>query len=157
DIALLLAVLMAALISFRRPAFGLLTFAFLGFFNPHSFTWGFARTFSFSQVIASSTILGLLLSSERKRLPQQRETWILILLWGMFAVSSTFAFYPDEAYPQLIKISKIFLMILITMIIINSEEQLQALLRVIGYSLGLLALKGGLFAIASGGGTNVYG
>src|SRR6266576_3255783 len=147
DIVVVPAILIAALIGFRRPAFGMLTFAFLGFFNPHSFLWGFGRTFPLSQVVAISTILGMFISSERKRLPHQRETWILILLWGMFALSSVFAFYPNEAFERLIGISKILLMIVMAMIIINSEERLQALIRVIGVSLGFYALKGGIFAI----------
>ena len=58
DIILVFGVLAAALVGFRRPAFGMLTFAFLGFFNPHSFMWGFGRTFPLSQVVAISTILG---------------------------------------------------------------------------------------------------
>src|ERR1700704_3181482 len=100
DITLVAAVLIAAFVGFSRPAFGMLTFAFLGFLNPQSFTWGFGRTFPLSQVVAISTILGTLCSSEPKRFPNQRETWLLVLLWGMFAVSSFFAFYPDEAFPR---------------------------------------------------------
>ncbi|HMF52146.1 MAG TPA: putative O-glycosylation ligase, exosortase A system-associated, partial [Candidatus Saccharimonadales bacterium] len=157
DIALVAAVLAAALVGFRRPAFGMLTFAFLGFLNPQSFTWGFGRTFPLSQVVAISTILGTFLSSERKRLPNQRETWLLVLLWGMFALSSFFAFYPDEAFARLIAISKILLMIVIGMVILNSEERLHSLIRVIGYSLGFYGLKGGVFAVMSGGGFMVFG
>ncbi len=157
DIILVFGVLAAALVGFRRPAFGMLTFAFLGFFNPHSFMWGFGRTFPLSQIVAISTILGALFSSERKKFPNQRETWLLVLLWGMFALSSFFAFYPDEAYPRLIGVSKILLMIVVGMVVINSEERLHSLIRVIGYSLGFYALKGGLFSVASGGGYIVYG
>ena len=43
------------------------------------------------------------------------------------------------------------------MVVINSEERLHSLIRVIGYSLGFYALKGGLFSVASGGGYIVYG
>src|SRR5262245_53960992 len=136
DIILVSAVFVAALIGFRRPAFGMLTFAFLGFVNPQSFTWSFGRVFPFSQLVAISTIVGAFVSSERKRLPSQRETWILILLWGMFGVSSIFAFYPDEAYTRFIGISKVLLMIVMAMVVINSEERLHSLVRVIGYSLG---------------------
>jgi probable O-glycosylation ligase (exosortase A-associated) len=157
DIVLVSAGLLAALVGLGRPVFGLLTFAFLGFTNPHSFTWGFGRTFPLSQVVAISTILGMVVSSERKGLPHQRETWILIFLWGMFAVSSIFAFYPDAAYGQLIQISKVLFMIVMAMIIINNENRFQSLMRVMGYSLGLYALKGGIFAIVSGGGYMVWG
>src|SRR5262245_55448793 len=157
DTILVSAVFIAALIGFRRPAFGMLTFAFLGFFNPPAYMWSFGRTLPLSQVVAISTILGVFLSSGRKMLPNQRETWILILLWGTFAFSSIFAFYPDEAYRRLIGVSKILLMIVLAMVVIISEERLHSLVRVIGYSLGFYGLKGGIFAVLSGGGYIVYG
>jgi probable O-glycosylation ligase (exosortase A-associated) len=157
DVILVSAVLIAALIGFRRPAFGILTFAFLGFFNPSAYMWSFGRTLPLSQIVAISTILGLLMSSERKRLPKQRETFILILLWGTFAFSSIFAFYPEEAYKRLIGVSKILFMIVMAMVVINDEERLHSLVRVVGYSLGFYGLKGGIFAVLSGGGYIVYG
>ena len=107
DIILVFGVLAAALVGFRRPAFGMLTFAFLGFFNPHSFTWGFGRTFPLSQIVAISTIPGTFLSSERKTLPQSTRNVASGSLVGVFALSSFYAFYPDEAYPRLVGVSKI--------------------------------------------------
>lgn len=157
DMLLVSAVLMAALIGFRRPAFGMLTFVFLGFFNPHSYTWSFGRTFPLSQVVAISTMLGMVVSPERKRLTVQREMILLILLWGVFGFSTIVAIFPDEAFERFIYVSKIMLMILVATIVINSEERLKWLIRVIGYSLGFYGLKGGLFAILSGGGDIVFG
>lgn len=157
DIFVVAAVFIAALIGFRRPVFGMMTFAFLGFFSPQSYTWSFARTFPLSQVIAISTILGMFLSRERNRLPLQRETILLILLWVSFAVSTLFALYPADAFERFVKMSKILLMVVVAMAVINSEERLHAFIRIIGFSLGFYGIKGGLFAILSGGGFLVYG
>lgn len=157
DIVLVAAVWVAALIGFRHPAFGMMTFVFLGFFNPHAYTWTFARTFPLSQVIAISTILGMLVSRERNKLPLQRETVLLILLWGSFAWSTLFAVYPVEAFDRFIDISKIFLMIVVATVVINSEGRLQSLIRIIGLSLGFYGLKGGVFAFVTGGASMVYG
>jgi putative inorganic carbon (HCO3(-)) transporter len=157
DSILLAVVAMASLFALRRPSFGLLTFAFLGFFGPQSYTWGFGRTFPFSQVVAVSTILGLFASSERKTPAIHRETLLLILLWAYFGVSTLSALYPAEAAEQLLRVSKIFLMILVATLVINTEEKLHSLIRIIGYSLGFYGLKGGLFAIANGGAFMVWG
>lgn len=157
DLILMAAISVAALIGFRRPSLGALTFVFLGFFSPQSYTWGFARTFPFSQVIAVSTILGLFVSSERKALPLQRETILLVLLWGFFGISTFGALYPEEALERYIHVSKIFLLIVIVVMVINSQDKLYSLIRVIGFSLGFYALKGGTFALLSGGGHTVYG
>jgi putative inorganic carbon (HCO3(-)) transporter len=157
DIILLAAVIIAALMAVRRPSFGLLTFAFLGFVAPQSYTWGFGRTFPLSQVIAVSTIVGMFVSSERKTLTIQRETLLLILLWAFFGASTFVALYPGEALEVFLLVSKIFLMIIVATFVINSEEKLNSLIRVIGYSLGFYGLKGGFFAIVSGGGFIVWG
>jgi probable O-glycosylation ligase (exosortase A-associated) len=157
DSILLAAVAMASLFALRRPSFGLLTFAFLGFVGPQSYMWGFGRTFPFSQLVAVSTIVGLFASSERKTLTIHRETLLLILLWGYFGVSTLSALYPAEASEQFLLVAKVFLMIVVATVVINTEQKLNALIRIIGYSLGFYGFKGGLFAILSGGALIVWG
>ena len=157
DILLIGAVMMAAVVGFRHPVFGLLTFVFLGLFNPHSYTWSFGRTFPLSQVMAISTMLGMLVSRERRRIPVQREALLLMLLCGMFGFSTIFALYPETAFDRFIHVSKVLLMTVVATLVINSEDRLHSFIRVIGYSLGFYGLKGGLFAILTGGGFLVYG
>jgi putative inorganic carbon (hco3(-)) transporter len=157
DIMLLAAVAMASLVALRRPSFGFLTFAFLGFVAPQSYTWGFARTFPFSQIVAASTIVGLFMSSERKTLAMHRETLLLILLWTFFGVSTLSALYQAEALEQFLLVSKVLLMTIVATLVINTEEKLNSLIRIVGYSLGFYGLKGGLFAIVSGGALIVWG
>jgi probable O-glycosylation ligase (exosortase A-associated) len=157
DIILLAGTGIAALVGLFRPSFGLLTFIFLGVFGPQSLTWGFARTFPFSQVIAVSTLLGICFSSERKTMPGQRELLLLVLLWIFMGISTLFALEPDKASEQYLNISKIFSMIVITCVLINTEAKLRSLIRVIGLSLGFYGLKGGVFAVASGGALVVFG
>jgi probable O-glycosylation ligase (exosortase A-associated) len=157
DILLFVFVFAGSGVALFRPFVGLLLFTFLGFFNPHSFTWSFAQTFPFSQVAALSTIIGYLISSERKGLPPQREVLMLIGLWVMFGISTFLGIFPDESWPKLTLISKIFLMVLLTTALVNTEERLHALLRVISFSLGFYAVKGTAFVILSGGEQLVYG
>jgi probable O-glycosylation ligase (exosortase A-associated) len=157
EIVLLAAVAMASMVALRRPSFGFLTFAFLGFVAPQSYTWGFARTFPFSQIVAASTIVGLFTSSERKTLAMHRETLLLILLWAFFGVSTLSALYEAEALEQFLLVSKVLLMTVVATLVINTEEKLNSLIRIVGYSLGFYGLKGGLFAIVSGGTLIVWG
>jgi probable O-glycosylation ligase (exosortase A-associated) len=157
DVILLAAVAIASLVALRRPSFGFLTFAFLGFVAPQSFTWGFGRTFPFSQIVAASTIVGLFMSSERKTLTMNRETLLLILLWAVFGVSTLSALYQAEALEQFLLVSKVVLMTIVATLVINTEEKLNSLIRVVGYSLGFYGLKGGVFAIISGGSLIVWG
>jgi probable O-glycosylation ligase (exosortase A-associated) len=157
DLLLIVGVLAACLIALVRPVFGILAFTFLGFFNPHSFTWTFARALPFSLMVAVSTILGTLISSERKSFPVQRETILLLALWALFGFSTVFALRRADALDGIVQISKILLMVVMTMVLVNSEQRLLWLLRIIGLSLGFYALKGGIFAIVTGGNEMVYG
>lgn len=157
DIIVVSVVLIATLVALRRPAFGLLTFAFLGFFSPHSYTWGLGRTIPLSMIVAIATILGLVVSTEDKRLPAQREMILLILLWLTFGLSTLFAIYPDRAHGQLIYVSKVLLMIVVATIVMNSKERLHSLIKVISYSLGFYALKCGVSTVIGGGDFLVYG
>jgi probable O-glycosylation ligase (exosortase A-associated) len=157
DIILITGVAIAGLFALRRPSFGLLTFGLLGFVAPQSYMWGFGRTFPFSQVIAVSTVLGLILSAERKTLAIQRESLLLILLWLLFGASTLDALYPAKALEQLLLVSKIFFMIIVATMVINSDDKRDALIRIVGYSLGFYGLKGGLFVVLSGGEMIVYG
>ena len=74
-----------------------------------------------------------------------------------FWVVNSFALYPEQALERYINISKIILMVVVATILINSTDKLFSLVRVIGYSLGFYGLKGGIFAIATGGGMTVWG
>ncbi len=157
DIILLGIVTIAALAGIMRPSIGLLAYVFLGVFAPQSFTWGFARTMPFSQMVAASTLVGTFISSERKAFPLHRELFLLILFWGFMGISTMFALYPDTALEKYVYVSKIFLMIILTIVLINTSEKLHLLVSVIGLSLGFYGLKGGIFAVATGGGMIVYG
>jgi probable O-glycosylation ligase (exosortase A-associated) len=147
-------ILVCAGIALRRPYFGALTFVWLGFFNPQSMTWGGAPL---SMIMALATVVGYMISSEPKRFPLQSESLILVILWGLFGITTMFAIYPDRALRDLILVSKILLMVFLCMCLINSNERLHSLVRVIALSLGFYALKGLLFVVITGGQYIVFG
>src|SRR5215813_7999529 len=157
DLILIILIGICSLVALRKPTFGMLVFTCLGFLNPHSMTWGIARTFPFSQLTGSCTIIGYLLWSEPKSFHFQRESLLLLGLWCVFLISTNFAFYPDQSYKYFIHVSKILLMIFLSTILINNEGRLRWLLRVITISLGLHGLKSGIFVIITGGNYVVYG
>ena len=163
DIGLLTIIIILASIALRHPIVGLLAFVGMGLINPHTFTWGFGRTFPFSSIMALSTIVGYMFSAEPKRLPRQREVYLLLALWGLYSLSTYFAVFPhrgflsDDALEKWKYISKILLMVFLTMSLINTQQRLIWLVRVIALSLGFFAIKGGVFAIMTGGSWMVWG
>jgi len=142
---------------FRYPWIGILVFSWLGYMNPHRYTWGPAHDFPFAQVVAIVTLIGYILTKEKDRIHLERETVLIISLWIIFTLTSFWAFYPDRAWAMWSKTSKIFLISLLTISLFTDQGKLRYLMLTIALSLGLLGLKGGIFAILTGGSYNVRG
>ena len=157
DVILIVLVFGGAFVALLRPYYGLLLFIWLGLLNPQSYTWGVARTLPLSQVAALATMVGMMVSGELKKLPKQRELYLLVLLWCLFGVTTLGALEPTLAITKLGEVSKILLMAVLTMILINSRERLHSIVQIIGLSLGFHALRAGVFVITTGGQYNVYG
>ncbi len=139
-----------------NPYYGILAYHWIGIMNPHRFTWGAAYAFPFAKVVALSVLVGLFLG-ERNRLPRERETWLMGLLWVLFTVTTFFALRPDPAWAQWNKVSKVLLMTFVTMMLCCSRERLHALLTVVAFSIAFFGLKGGIFGILTGGQFRVWG
>lgn len=141
----------------QQPWIGVLMFSWISYMNPHRYAWGFARTFPVALVVALVTLLGLLVTKDKWRLPRDPATVLIICLWLLFCVTTPFAFNQSYAWAQLEQVSKIFLMTFVTIILINTPTKFRYLLLVIALSIGLIGLKGGIWAITSGGQNRVYG
>jgi putative inorganic carbon (HCO3(-)) transporter len=157
DVLLVLGIGIISLVALRKPAFGMVCFVGASLLNPHSLTWGFARSFPFAQWIAVGTLGGYFLSNEDKKFPKQREFFLLLALWAMFIASTPLAIEREAALHRCILTSKILLMVFLSMSLINSEERLRILIRVIALTLGFHGLKGGIFAVMTGGNYMVEG
>ncbi len=157
DIVLTLVILGLLPVCFTRPWVGILVWSWIGYMNPHLLTWGFAQQLPFALVVALVTLAGLLASKDRQRIPRDTETVLLVLLWAVFALSTLFAQYPAPARDQLVKVSKMLLMSFATLMVINEPRKLRALLFVIAFSIGFFGLKGGVWALLTGGQFMVLG
>jgi probable O-glycosylation ligase (exosortase A-associated) len=151
DAVLMIITLVCSFVALRQPFIGLLAFVSYGLMAPHTLTWDIARAFPHSMLIALCTILGFASSSEKKKFPVAREVVILLLLWGLFGISTLFAIEPDSAMVKFIWFSKILLMVFLSMAIINDEKRIHFVLRAVALSLGFYALKGAFFFLRTGG------
>ena len=144
-------------IVFVQPWVGVLLWSWIGYMNPHRLSYGFAASFPFGMIVALVTMLRLLISTERKIPRISRELIVLILLLLWFTFTTILAHNPDFAWLQWNKVMKIQLMIIITLIVINTKERIHALLWVIGASLGYFGFQGTIYAIITGGGSSLRG
>jgi probable O-glycosylation ligase (exosortase A-associated) len=108
--------------------------------------------------IASATLLGFLLQkNERNYLPRERETFILLILWGLFVISSLTSLVPTMSMDELSRTSKVLLMTFVTLFLSCTRERLRYLFWIIALSMGGIGIKAGVFGIATGGGLKVWG
>ncbi|NUO82394.1 putative O-glycosylation ligase, exosortase A system-associated [candidate division KSB1 bacterium] len=135
---------------FRRPYIGILMWCIVSYVNPHRFAWGAAYNFPAAQLVAVATLLGWLFSSNKGRLPQQRETYLMLLLWLNFALTTVVALYPDEALNRLEFVSKILLMTVMALFIIDDRRKFEYFMLVLGLSVAAIAVKGGIWGIVTG-------
>lgn len=125
--------------------------------NPHMLAWGDVRALPVAMVVGVTTIIGLLITSDRKWIPWTREIVILLLMAGHFTVTTYYAWAPDAAWAQWDKVMKILLFTFITTMLIYGRYRIHALLMVVALSIGFYGLKGGLFSIMTGGVHRVWG
>ncbi|MGH9548729.1 MAG: putative O-glycosylation ligase, exosortase A system-associated, partial [Terriglobales bacterium] len=153
--AFILGLLPAVLV---RPHWGILLWTWVGLMNPHKMTWGFAYNFPFAMIIGVVTIFAILISKEPKKLPLAPPIVILLLLVLWMTITTVFfSLFPDLAWPKWEKVMKIQVFILLTLIVMQSEERIRSLVLVATLSIAYFGIKGGLYTIAHGGGGMVLG
>jgi probable O-glycosylation ligase (exosortase A-associated) len=142
---------------FKRPAIGALLFTWISLMNPHRLTYGAAYAFPFAAVVAGVTVLGLLVSKQPKRFPLTPVTATLLVFYFWMNITSLFALEPDLVWKEWDRVTKTFIMVAVTLMVINTEKNIKLFVWVVALSLGIYGLKGGIFTIASGGNYRVYG
>ncbi len=156
DILVIGIVVVLAIWALGRPWIGVLSWSWLGYMNPHKLTWA-AQKLPLAQGVAGATIIGLLLTKDRRPPPFTFETVLLTLLGFWFTVTTIFAWYPQVSWFQWKEVAKILLFVYVIMMLIYGRFRIHLLLLVIALSIGFYGVKGGLFSVLTGGHYRVWG
>jgi probable O-glycosylation ligase (exosortase A-associated) len=157
DLIVILIVVIGALLALRRPQVGVLLWTWVSIMNPHRYTWGFAYSAPVAAVAAGSTLLGLLFTHNRRSPFQGAPAWWLFAFAIWVTVSWQFGIDPEGDYPLWDRVMKIYLMTFVALALLYSRKDLLAFAWVTIGSLALLAGKGGLFTVLTGGSYRVFG
>lgn len=157
DIAL--AMILIALVPFilKRPHWGVFTIAWLGYMNPHRLCYTFMHNFPVVQAVVIITLVSMYFSKEKYRMIWSQEVVVLIILLLWMGITTSQAFYPDLAWDQYIKVLKIQMLTLMTLLVLNSRDRIDTLVWIIVLSIGFFGIKGGIFTIMQGGVYRVMG
>ncbi|TQE99072.1 MAG: putative O-glycosylation ligase, exosortase A system-associated [Spiribacter salinus] len=156
DMLLLTLIGVATLTALGRPWIGVLAWNWVSFMNPHRLSWTL-RELPAAQLTAIGTLVGLILTRQRRLPPFRAETVILVCLVLLFTVGTLFAWERSAAVVQLEKVLKIYLFLFVTMMLIYERYRIRMLMLVTIASVGFFGVKGGLFAILTGGNFRIWG
>ncbi len=140
-----------------RPWLGVLVLAFFGYANPHRYAWGVSATLPVYQILLLVAFFALLITKDRQALPKDWRIPIFYLLWAWFLITTIASPLDSIAWQKLWDVSKLYIPLILTLYLINTPRKLLWLLVTIGFSFGLLAAKGGIFAITNGFNYRVWG
>lgn len=157
DLIVTLIVIGAIPVTLIRPYVGVLMLAWLGYMNPHRLSWGFATDMPFVMILVVATVIGLLFSKEKIRIPFTIEVVLLVMFILFMGLTTLMALEPMLAGLQYEKVMKIQIITFLTMMLITSKERINLLIWVIVLSFGFYGFKGGLFTALTGGNYHVWG
>lgn len=143
---------------FVNPVLGTYVWAWLGMMSPHRATYGFAASLPFAYIVAIATLVPFFYSKQRRPMPVNAITVVLLLLLGWMCVTSVFALNTaDVVLERVIFFGKIQLMLFVTMMLVRGRRDIERLIWIVTFSIGFYGIKGGIWTVLTGGNNRVYG
>jgi len=157
DYALLVFVLGLVPLILYQAWVGALAWTWIGLMNPHLYTWEL-KAFPFAQVIGIAFLAGWILARDRKMFPLTPGIVFLCLLYVFVTLKTPVSWNLDVAWDKWKEYTKVVVAALMIGTLIYSRRRVRWFLWVILLSIGVTyGIKGGVFAIASGGQLHVQG
>jgi len=162
---LLLAVLAPNLpFCFFRPFYGVVLWTIISFASPQRYAWGAAEFFPAAELVAIPTLLGFAVFSRGWGRLISRESILMFILWVWFTLTSIIStstplFQPhaDQTWYRWEFVTKIMLMTVITMAIVDSFARLRILVIVTASCFAFYVVKALPWMIMTGGSFRLYG
>ena len=162
-ILLLMFLLPSLPVCFVRPFYGIVLWTIVAFTSVQWYAYS-AYDFPVALMLAIPTLLGAVVFGRGWHNLLSREVILLFILWIWFTVttvvSTSTPFFADHAEATWLRwgfVSKIMLMTVATVTIVDSFARLRTLVMVIAGCFGVFVLKALPFLIVTGGGDRVYG
>lgn len=156
DLVLVVIIGWCFLQAFRRPWIGIMCWTWLSIMNPHQLSWQL-KTMPFAAAIGGATLVGLFMTRDRRDYSLNRENITLILLMIWFCITLPFSIFFDDSFDLFKRVMKIDLMVLVTLVLLNSRRHLMIFVWVNVISIGFFGVKGGIFTVLTGGSYKVWG
>lgn len=157
DLLIMAIILSGSAIALRKPWIGIILWTWVSLMNPHE-QWGYASaSMPVAMIVAVSTLTGLLFTKEKQNPFISPGTWMLAAFALWVTVTLPFSMYFDNSLPLWNRSIKIYLMLFVTLALIDSIKKLDIYVWTLVASIGFYGIKGGAFTLATGGNHRVWG
>ena len=156
DLTVLGVIVLVAAYALVHPWVGIMGWTWLSLMNPHALAWEL-RDMPVAAIMAVATLIGILISRDRKSFYVTPETGILIAFMLWMTITLVFSIYFDWSTYMWNRVMKIDFMILVALVVLYRKKHITTLVWVVAGSIGFYGFKGGLFTIATGGNYLVWG
>ncbi len=157
DVLLALFLLSAFPMVIYRYQVGAMIIGFISFMYPQSNTFGFALSVQWLDIFLVLSLVGYFLKQGYKDYKHHTIISLTLFLYLWVCLSTIFAINWMFAYDLWLKFSKVLVLCYVVYAMLNTERRLMAFMKVMVISIGFYGIKGGLFTIISGGGSQVLG
>jgi probable O-glycosylation ligase (exosortase A-associated) len=157
DFAVLGIVVACVALTFYRPWLGVLALTVFGYMHPQSYASGFMHDFPAYKVLFIAVLAALVISKQWRPLPLDWRLFGLIALWAYFLFTTYHAKVEWAAWPRFGEVTKTFLSLGLTLLLIDTRRKLFFLIVTIAMSFALVTIKGGYWAVMTGFADRVYG
>jgi len=142
--------------AFFSPFVAVLVWSYISFGSPQRLTWGISDAIPFALVVGLTGILGWLVV-ERRKIPNDPTTWLLVGFIVAYTIATYFAIVPDEAWPKWWLTTKAMIYVFVTAALLTNRVRIHALMWVMVIAVAFYGIKGGIFALVTGGNYRIWG
>jgi len=157
DLLILLIVGGLALYALKKPWVGVMLWTWIGLMNPHQEFAYAAASWQVALFAALATLLGLLFTKERRNPLDSAAAKALLAFTVWITITLPFSLYFEPSYPLWERSMKIFLMIFVTIALIDNKRKLDWFVWVCVFSIAFYGVKGGLWGLQTGGNFRLTG
>jgi len=163
-IVLLTFFLVSLPVCFFLPFYGILLWTVVAFLNPQSYIWGSISFFPWAMAVAIPTLIGFPLFCRGWRNFSSPKIFLIVILWIWFTITALIstgnpAFYHHavDTWARWEFVSKVLLMTVFTIAIVDSFDHLRILVLVIAGCFAVFVLMGLPFILLTHGAARLYG
>ncbi|MBL8836793.1 MAG: putative O-glycosylation ligase, exosortase A system-associated [Alphaproteobacteria bacterium] len=139
------------------PFVGVLLWTWISLMSPQQWVWGFAGGIRWGLYMLAATMVGWMISADRKAIPLSANNILIVVLMVWISITTYFALVPDAAYQKWDYVFRVLVQVLISAALMTTRVRVHAMIWMLVISIGFYGVKGGLFTVLTGGRFDVQG